>query len=116
MGANKGKGPGSHQNLQADQVITGMDSRGVMPLYVEKKEEKKPESDLTEQTFLKSMDKLTQQTQPPVKNNKLTQQTHQKKMRNEPSQGVRSSTVFWGRTFCFSNSFPEERVSFYCFH
>ncbi|KAI9097870.1 hypothetical protein K1719_025641 [Acacia pycnantha] len=106
MGMNKGKGPSTHQSLQADPVITGMDSRFVMPLSVEKKEEKKPEIDVTDQTFLKSMDKSTQQTQLPSVNNKMN---GQKKMHNESSQCVKSSRVFWGRTFCFSNSFPEER-------
>ncbi|XP_054788332.1 uncharacterized protein LOC129294174 isoform X2 [Prosopis cineraria] len=106
MGMNKGKGPSTHQSLQADQLITSMDSRVVMPLSVEKKEEKKLEMNVTDQTFLKSMDKSTQKTQLPVANNKMK---GQKKMLNDSSQCVKPSTVFCGRMFCFSNSFPEER-------
>ncbi|XP_028781533.1 DNA topoisomerase 2-binding protein 1-A isoform X2 [Neltuma alba] len=106
MTMNKGKGFSTHQSLQADQAITSMDSRVVMPLSVEKREEKKLEIDVINQSSLKSMDKPTKQMQLPVVNNKMK---GQKKMHNDSSQCVKSSTVFWGRTFCFSNSFPEER-------
>lgn len=106
IGMNQGKGSRTHQSLQADQVGGVMDSRVVMPLSVENKKEMKQEIRINDQTFLKSMGKSTQQTQLPIVNNKM------KNMQNESiSQCVKSSTVFRGRIFCFSNSFPQERVS-----
>lgn len=104
MGMNQSKKSSStHQSLQADQVVGSIDSIVVKPLSVENEKEKKQE------IFHKSMVRSSQQTQLPVVNNKTKVQ--QKVQHNSISQCVKSSTVFKGRMFCFSNSFPEERVS-----
>ncbi|KAF7816812.1 DNA topoisomerase 2-binding protein 1-A isoform X1 [Senna tora] len=90
-------------------AVTGIMGKNqvVIPLSSENKKGKKLETGVNDQTFLKSMGRSIQQSQLPVVNNKMKGQ--QKMQQDSISQCLKSSTIFRGLIFCFSNSFPEER-------
>ncbi|KAJ1397083.1 BRCT domain [Sesbania bispinosa] len=104
MSMDQGKSSGFHQSLQTDQVVGIIDSRVVMPESLEKNKEKS-DMDINVLTFGKAKGRTMLQNQLP--DNKLRVQ----KMTQHDSsvQHVKPTNVFRGKTFCFSNLFPEER-------
>lgn len=85
-----------------------MESRVVVPECSKKSKEKKPDMGISALTSSKAKGKTMSQNQPP--DNKLKVQ----KMTQHDSSvlHVKTTNVFRGKTFCFSNLFPEERVSY----
>ncbi|XP_057442668.1 uncharacterized protein LOC130734326 isoform X2 [Lotus japonicus] len=102
---NQGKSSGFHQSLQTDQVVNIMESRVVVPECSKKSKEEKPDMGISALTSSKAKGKTMSQNQPP--DNKLKVQ----KMTQHDSSvlHVKTTNVFRGKTFCFSNLFPEER-------
>lgn len=104
MPMDQGKGSGFHQSLQADQVVGIKDFGDVMPECLEKKQEK-PDMGINVLTLSKA--KGRQQNQLP--DNKLRVQ---KMTQNDSNSRVKPTNIFRGKTFCFSNSFPDEKVRY----
>lgn len=105
---DQGKGSGFHQSLQTDQVVGIMDSGVVKQVSMEKNKEEKPDKGINVHTFSKAMGRSVSKNQPPVDKSRVQKMTqHDSGLKN-----VKSTTVFRGKIFCFSNLFPEERVSY----
>ncbi|XP_061372178.1 uncharacterized protein LOC133314681 isoform X2 [Gastrolobium bilobum] len=105
MSMDQGKRSGFHQSLQTDQVVGITDFGVVMPKSLEKDKEEKLGIGTNVHTFNKATGRAMAENQIP--DNKLRVQ----KMTQYDSsvQYVKSTTVFRGKIFCFSNLFPEER-------
>uniref|UniRef100_A0A1S3E5C7 DNA topoisomerase 2-binding protein 1-A n=2 Tax=Cicer arietinum TaxID=3827 RepID=A0A1S3E5C7_CICAR len=92
------------QSLQADPVVGNKDFGVKMSESLEKNKEEKHDMGMNVVTFGKAMDRTMPQTQLP--DNKLRVQ---KMMQQDSNAHVKSTNIFKGKTFCFSNLFPEER-------
>lgn len=95
------------QSLQADPVVGNKDFGVKMSESLEKNKEEKHDMGMNVVTFGKAMDRTMPQTQLP--DNKLRVQ---KMMQQDSNAHVKSTNIFKGKTFCFSNLFPEERVRY----
>ncbi|KAI4337857.1 hypothetical protein L6164_016226 [Bauhinia variegata] len=106
LSINQGKSTTIHQNLQTNQVMGTIEPGVVMSSSLEKNKEMKMDIGVNDHLSLKATGRSTQKDQHPVSNKMKGQQMVQLDL---SVQNVRSSTVFRGKIFCFSNSFPEER-------
>ncbi|KAK7275610.1 hypothetical protein RIF29_16729 [Crotalaria pallida] len=102
MSTDHGKSSGFHQSLQTDQVVGIVDSGDVS---LEKKKEEKPDMGINVQTVKKAMGSSMSKNELPIDKFRVP-----KVMKHDSSvKKVKSTTVFRGKRFCFSNLFPEER-------
>lgn len=107
---NQGKKPCVLQSTPVDQMLQSVNPGIGMPLLEETRAER-PKINLKSESSLDVMEGSSRQSQlPTVKNRTKSGQ----KMKEDPSvqnlQNRKSSMVFRGKTFCFSDSFPEDRV------
>ncbi|KAE9595895.1 putative BRCT domain-containing protein [Lupinus albus] len=104
LSTEQGKSSGFHQSLQTDHMVSIMDSRVVMPVSLDKSKEK-PDMGIHVQTVSKALGRPVSKKELPVDNFKVP-----KRMKHDSGvKKVKSTTVFRGKIFCFSNLFPEER-------
>ncbi|XP_019456415.1 PREDICTED: DNA topoisomerase 2-binding protein 1-A isoform X2 [Lupinus angustifolius] len=104
MSTDQGKSSGFHQSLQTDHMVDIMDSGAVMPVSLEKSKEK-PDMGINVLTASKALGRSVSKKELPVDKFKVP-----KRMKQDSSvKKVKSTTVFRGKIFCFSNLFPEER-------
>lgn len=104
MSMNHGKSSSFHQSSQGDQG----DFAIVKPESLEKRKKEKTDTGMNGHSFSKAIGRPMLQNQLP--DNKLKAQ---RMTQHESSvQYIKSANVFRGKLFCFSNLFPEERVSF----
>ncbi|XP_044480329.1 DNA topoisomerase 2-binding protein 1-A-like isoform X1 [Mangifera indica] len=106
---NQGKKPCVFQSTPADQMLQSVNPGIGIPLLEETRAER-PKINLKSESSLDVMEGSSRQSQlPTVKNRTKSGQ----KMKEDPSvqnlQNRKSSMVFRGKTFCFSDSFPEDR-------
>ena len=96
------------QSLQTDQMVGVIDSGVVMPVSLEKTKEEKLDMGTNVHIFSEAVGRSTKQNQYPVNKMSVQKMTQ----RDSSVEYVKSTTVFRGKIFCFSNLFPEERVSY----
>ena len=102
--------------MSSDQVLGNRNS-GIRLLSLEKNKEERSEIDMNKDSSLKATSKFSEQSQLPVINGKGNGQLMDKKKGLKKTQhdssvkNGKSSSVFKRRVFCFSKSFPEDRVS-----
>lgn len=108
---NQSKNSISHLTMPSNELLGSMNSEMGLPSLERNREER---SEISRDSSLKAM---TGQSQVPVVYDKSNSQLSDK---NKGQQNVKHdssakngklSSVFKGRVFCFSNSFPEDRVS-----
>lgn len=101
---DQNKVPIVHPTIPSNELEGSIQVRIGKPSMIEEKIEEKSEANVSGDRTMK----LSQKRQPPVSNgiNKS-----QEKMRPDFTvQNGKSSCVFKGKIFCFSSSFPEDRV------
>lgn len=110
-GINPSKNSISHLSMPSDELLGSMNSEIGLPSLERNREER---SEISRDSSLKAM---TRQNQVPVVNDKSNSRLSDKSkgrlnMQHDSSaKNGKPSSLFKGRVFCFSNSFPEDRVS-----
>ena len=104
---DQSKSSSFRQSFQTDQVVGIKEFGVIMPESLEKNKQEKHDMGMNVVTFGKASGRTTPQTQLPDK--KLR---GQKMTQRDSNVHVKSTNVFKGKTFCFSNFFPEERVRY----
>ncbi|KAM3683038.1 hypothetical protein ACB094_12G115800 [Castanea mollissima] len=111
---NQSKNYTAHPSISSDQVLGNRNSGIGLP-SLEKKKEERSEINMNRDSSLKATAKFSEQSLLPVINGKGNGQLTDKKKGRQKAQHDSSvkngkpSSVFKGRVFCFSNSFPEDR-------
>lgn len=105
MPMDQSKSPGFHQRFQTDQVVGIKEFGNILPDYLEKNKQEKPNMRMNVVTFGKATGKTMPQNQ--LTGDKLRAQ---KMTQHDSNVHVKSTNVFGGKTFCFSNLFPAEKV------
>ena len=113
---NQSKNSTAHPSMSSDRVL-GNRNFGIGLPSLEKNKEERSEINTNGDSSLKATAKFFEQSQLPVINGKGNGQLTDKKKGRQKTQHDSSvkngkpSSVFKGRVFCFSKSFPEDRVS-----
>ncbi|XP_035541604.1 DNA topoisomerase 2-binding protein 1-A [Juglans regia] len=108
-GINQSKDSISHLSMPSDELLGSVNSEIGLPSLERNREER---SEICRDSSLKAM---TRQSQVPVVNDKSNSRLSDKNkgrlnMQHDSSaKNGKPSSVFKGRVFCFSNSFPEDR-------
>ncbi|KAF3974026.1 hypothetical protein CMV_002603 [Castanea mollissima] len=111
---NQSKNYTAHPSISSDQVLGNRNSGIGLP-SLEKNKEERSEINMNRDSSLKATAKFSEQSLLPVINGKGNGQLTDKKKGRQKAQHDSSvkngkpSSVFKGRVFCFSNSFPEDR-------
>ncbi|XP_075647353.1 uncharacterized protein LOC142618322 isoform X2 [Castanea sativa] len=111
---NQSKNYTAHPSISSDQVLGNRNSGIGLP-SLEKNKEERSEINMNGDSSLKATAKFSEQSLLPVINGKGNGQLTDKKKGRQKTQHDSSvkngkpSSVFKGRVFCFSNSFPEDR-------
>ncbi|KAL4596130.1 hypothetical protein ACB092_12G142000 [Castanea dentata] len=111
---NQSKNYTAHPSISSDQVLGNRNSGIGLP-SLEKNKEERSEINMNRDSSLKATAKFSEQSLLPVINGKGNGQLMDKKKGRQKTQHDSSvkngkpSSVFKGRVFCFSNSFPEDR-------
>lgn len=107
----------AHLSMPCNQ-LPGSTSVGIgMPSSSDKSREEIPKINMKGDSLVETATRLSQRSQLPVGNIKSKGQIDDKNkasqnMQHDSVQNGKLSSVFKGKIFCFSNSFPEDRVSF----
>ncbi|RHN77893.1 putative BRCT domain-containing protein [Medicago truncatula] len=101
---DQSKSSSFRQSFQTDKVVGIKEFGVIMAESLEKNKQEKHDMGMNVVTFDKASGRTTPQTQLPDK--KLR---GQKMTQRDSNVHVKSTNVFKGKTFCFSNLFPEER-------
>jgi topoisomerase (DNA) II binding protein 1 len=104
---DQSKSSSFRQSFQTDQVVDIKDFGVTMPESLEKNKQEKHNMGMNVVTFGKASGRTMSQTQLPDKKLRV-----QKITQHDSNVHVKSTNVFKGKTFCFSNLFPEERVRY----
>lgn len=113
---NQSKNSNVHLSMSSDHLL-GSRYSGIGLPSVEKNREERSEMNMNVGGSLKSMTRLSEQSQLPVVNDKNNSQLKDKdkgrqNMQHDSSvKDGKPSSVFKGKVFRFSKSFPEDRVS-----
>lgn len=113
---NQSKNSNAHLSMLSDQ-LPGSRYSGIGSPSVEKNREERSEINMNVDGSLKAMTRLSEQSQLPVVNDKNNSQLKDKDKGRQNTQHNSSvnygkpSSVFKGKVFRFSKSFPEDRVS-----
>lgn len=107
----------AHCSMQSYQLPESKSAGIGMPSSLEKSREEKPKINMKGGSSAEIAARSSQWSQLPVVNVRCTGQIDDKNKarRNSQHDSVHNgklSSVFKGKIFCFSNSFPEDRVSF----
>nr|POE67700.1 dna topoisomerase 2-binding protein 1-a [Quercus suber] len=111
---NQSKNSTAHPSMSSDQVLGNRNSGIGLP-SLEKNKEERSEINTNGDSSLKATAKFSEKIQLPVINGKDNGQLTDKKKGRQKTQHDSSvkngkpSSVFKGRVFCFSKSFPEDR-------
>ncbi|KAK4572702.1 hypothetical protein RGQ29_030934 [Quercus rubra] len=111
---NQSKNSTAHPSMSSDRVL-GNRNFGIGLPSLEKNKEERSEINTNGDSSLKATAKFFEQSQLPVINGKGNGQLTDKKKGRQKTQHDSSvkngkpSSVFKGRVFCFSKSFPEDR-------
>ena len=113
---NQSKNSTVHPTMLSDQVLGNRNS-GIRLLSLEKNKEERSKINMNRDSSLKATSKFSEQSQLPIINDKGNGQLMEKKKGLKKTQHDSSvknrkpSSMFKRRVFCFSKSFPEDRVS-----
>ena len=113
---NQSKNSTVHPTMLSDQVLGNRNS-GIRLLSLEKNKEERSKINMNRDSSLKATSKFSEQSQLPVINDKGNGQLMEikkglKKTQHDSSvKNRKPSSMFKRRVFCFSKSFPEDRVS-----
>lgn len=107
----------AHLSIPSYQLPESKSAGIGMPSSLEKSSEEKPKINMKGDSSAEIAARSFQQSQLPVGNVKSKGQIDDKNKARKNSQhdsvhNGKLSSVFKGKIFCFSNSFPEDRVSF----
>jgi topoisomerase (DNA) II binding protein 1 len=102
---DQSKSSSFRQSFQTDQVVDIKDFGVTMPESLEKNKQEKHNMGMNVVTFGKASGRTMSQTQLPDKKLRVQKIT-------QHDWHVKSTNVFKGKTFCFSNLFPEEQVRY----
>lgn len=109
---NQGKEFSVQHSLPSNQMLWSTNSGIGMPLSLEENREEREEIHMKGDSSLEATAVPSQQSLLPALSDKnKTQPRRKKDFRVESLQNMKLSTVFSGKIFRFSNSFPEDRVS-----
>ncbi|KAJ0085046.1 hypothetical protein Patl1_08273 [Pistacia atlantica] len=107
---NQGKESSVLQSTPPDEMLQSVNPGIGMPLSLEETRSERPKINLKSQSSLDVLAGSSGQSQlPAVKNRNKSRQKMQEDSTVQNLQNRKSSTVFRGKIFCFSNSFPEDR-------
>ncbi|KDP32858.1 hypothetical protein JCGZ_12150 [Jatropha curcas] len=107
IGVNQGKLSSVHSSICSDQLVGSANVGNGMPSSLENNREEKPGIKINAGKPLEATVRQSQQNLFSVVNDK---KKNEKKMQLDSSdQNLKPLSVFKGKTFCFSNSFPEDR-------
>ncbi|KAL5768631.1 hypothetical protein ACOSQ2_015414 [Xanthoceras sorbifolium] len=99
-----------HQSMPSDQFLWGMKSGIIMSSALEASGAERPEINVKRGNSVEATSGASQPTLSPSLNGRnKSQQKKQEDSSVQNLQNGNSSMVFRGKTFCFSNSFPEDR-------
>ncbi|CAL5206616.1 unnamed protein product [Lathyrus oleraceus] len=104
MPMDQSKSSSIRQSFQTNQVAGIKDFGVTIPESLDKNKQEKHSTGMNVVTFGKASDRTMPQTQHPDKKLRV-----QKSTQHDTNVHVKSINVFKGKTFCFSNLFPEER-------
>ncbi|XP_057993349.1 uncharacterized protein LOC110654330 isoform X2 [Hevea brasiliensis] len=102
---NQGKVSNTHSSIRSDHVMVGANFGNGMASLLEKNREEKPEINLKGRISLEATLRQSQQNLLSV----VDDQKKGGKQHDSRDQNKRPLSVFKGKTFRFSNSFPEDR-------
>ncbi|KAI9201150.1 hypothetical protein LWI28_018974 [Acer negundo] len=107
---NQVKDSSVHQSIPSNQFLRSMKSGIGMPSSLEESGAERPLINVKRENSIEATSGASQQTLSPAVNDKIkSQQKKQEDLSVQDLQNRNSSMVFRGITFCFSNSFPEDR-------
>ena len=113
---NQSKNSNVHPSISSNQLL-GSRYSGIGLPSAEKNREEMSEINMNVDSSLKAMTRLSEQSQLPVVNDKNNSQLkdkdkgQQNMQHNSSVKDGKPSSVFKGKVFRFSKSFPEDRVS-----
>lgn len=109
---SQGKESSVHQNIASEQLLRSMDS-GIGTLSSsEEVIAERAGINMKKRNSLETTKESSQQSVPPTVNYlNISRQKTQENSSVQNAQSSQSSTVFKGKTFRFSNFFPQDRVS-----
>lgn len=108
---NQGQESSVLHSTPPDHMLQSVNPGIEMPLSLEEIGAERPKINLKSQSSLDVLAGSSRQSQlPAVKNRNKSWQKMQEDSTVQNLQDRKSSTVFKGKIFCFSNSFPEDRV------
>lgn len=112
MAGNQAKSSIVHPSIHSDQVLGGANSGLRMPSLLKENRDVKPEMNINLSIPLEGTVRWSQQNVfPVVKDPKKGAKRTQNDCSDQDVQRMKSINVFQGKTFCFSESFPEDRVT-----
>ncbi|XP_031281662.1 DNA topoisomerase 2-binding protein 1-A isoform X3 [Pistacia vera] len=107
---NQGQESSVLQSTPPVEMLQSVNPGIGMPLSLEETRAERPKINLKSQSSLDVLAVSSRQSQlPAVKNRNKSRQKMQEDFTVQNLQNRKSSTVFRGKIFCFSNSFPEDR-------
>lgn len=103
---NQGRVSSTHSSLRSDHLMGGANFGNGKASFLEKDREEKPEINLNRITVDTTLRQSQQNQLSVVDNQKKNGKQHDSRDQNQ-----KPFPVFKGKTFHFSDSFPEDRVS-----